>query len=258
MTVAPTSILEVQNISKSFGGVRALHDVSFAASEGEILGLMGANGAGKTTMFSVIAGHNRPDSGTIRFHGTAIDGLKPDRISRSGIARTFQIVRPFRGLTALENVVTAARFGAKPAGSVSAATARARAILEEVGLSAQAAQTAESLTLAAQKKLEVAKALATAPRLLLLDEVMAGLTPSEVRAMMAMIVDMRERHRLTIIVIEHVMHALMELSQHIVVLHHGEKIAEGPPGEIADNPDVQRAYLGGGGSTGRTGTGGVH
>ena len=238
------SILTVQNVSKAFGGVRALNDVSFSVSEGKTLGLMGANGAGKTTMFSVIAGHNRPDTGGVQFDGKAIDGLKPDRISRIGIARTFQIVRPFRGLTTLENVITAARFGAKPAGSTSVATARARTVLEEVGLADQAEQLADSLTLAAQKKLEVAKALATAPRLLLLDEVMAGLTPSEVRAMMAMIVDVQARYDLTFVIIEHVMHALMDLSEYVVVLHHGEKIAEGAPAEIADNPDVQQAYLG--------------
>lgn len=238
------SILKVQNVSKSFGGVRALNDVSFSASEGKTLGLMGANGAGKTTMFSVIAGHNRPDTGAVQFDGKAIDGLRPDRISRIGIARTFQIVRPFRGLTTLENVTTAARFGAKPAESVSAAITRAHAVLNEVGLAAHADQSADSLTLAAQKKLEVAKALATAPRLLLLDEVMAGLTPSEVHAMMAMIVDIQARYDLTIVIIEHVMHALMDLSEYVVVLHHGEKIAEGSPAEIADNPDVQQAYLG--------------
>lgn len=238
------TLLTVSRISKSFGGVKALRDVSFSVVEGEIVGLMGANGAGKTTLFAVIAGHNRLDTGEISFDGARIDGLKPDRICRAGIARTFQIVRPFRGLTALENVATAARFGAQPADDLAVATETARRVLEEVGLRDLAEQPASTLTLAAQKKLEVARALATAPRLLLLDEVMAGLTPSEVRAMIAMIRDIRERYGLTILVIEHVMRALMELSRHIVVLHHGEKIAEGSPAEIADNPDVQSAYLG--------------
>ncbi len=240
------TLLVADRISKSFGGVRALNNVSFSVAEGEIVGLMGANGAGKTTLFSVIAGHNRPDIGEVSFDGVRINGLKPDRICRAGIARTFQIVRPFRGLTTLENVATAARFGARPAEKLAEANERALLILEEVGLLDVAHQPAAALTLASQKKLEVAKALATAPRLLLLDEVMAGLTPTEVRAMMTMVLEIRERYGLTLLVIEHVMRALMELSRHIVVLHHGEKIAEGSPAEIADNLDVQAAYLGGG------------
>lgn len=238
------TLLVADGVSKSFGGVRALSNVSFSVAEGEIVGLMGANGAGKTTLFSVIAGHNRPDTGEVSFDGVPISGLKPDRICRAGIARTFQIVRPFRGLTTLENVATAARFGARPAEKLVEANERALLILEEVGLLEVAHQPAASLTLAFQKKLEVAKALATAPRLLLLDEVMAGLTPTEVRAMMTMVLEIRERYGLTLLVIEHVMRALMELSRHIVVLHHGEKIAEGTPTEIADNLDVQAAYLG--------------
>jgi len=246
------TLLVANGISKSFGGVRALSNVSFSVAEGEIVGLMGANGAGKTTLFSVIAGHNRPDTGDVTFDGARIDGLKPDRICRAGIARTFQIVRPFRGLSALENVATAARFGARPAERVAQANERALTILEEVGLRDQAEQPAATLTLAAQKKLEVAKALATSPRLLLLDEVMAGLTPSEVRTMMAMIRDVRDRYGLTILVIEHVMRALMELSRHIVVLHHGEKIAEGSPTDIAENVDVQNAYLGSAPATNET------
>ena len=238
------SLLSVDTVSKSFGGVVAVRDVSFSVGEGEIFGLMGANGAGKTTLFSLIAGHNKPNAGEIRLDGARIDGLKPDRICRAGIARTFQIVRPFRGLTALENVATAAWFGADPAPSERAARERAAAILDELGLGSLAGSPAASLTLAAQKKLEVAKALATAPRVLLLDEVMAGLTPTEVRAMMADIVDIRRRHGLTVLIVEHVMSALMELSERIFVLHHGEKIAEGTPAEIGDDPAVQAAYLG--------------
>jgi branched-chain amino acid transport system ATP-binding protein len=153
-------------------------------------------------------------------------------------------VRPFRGLTVLENVATAALFGANPAPNAHAAADRARAVLDEVGLGPLAKERAGSLTLSFQKKLEVARALATAPRLLLLDEIMAGLTPTEVQAMMATILEIKAQHGLTVLIIEHVMRALMDLSRHIVVLHHGEKIAEGRPAEIAANPAVQKAYLG--------------
>lgn len=238
------SLLALTHVSKSFGGVHAVKDVSFSVREGEIFGLMGANGAGKTTLFSLIAGHNKPDQGEIHLDDQRIDGRRPDRICRAGIARTFQIVRPFGGLTALDNVATAAWFGAQPAASAHAARDRAAEILDEVGLGDLAGQPAASLTLAAQKKLEVAKALAASPRILLLDEVMAGLTPTEVRAMMAMIVGIRDSYGLTIVIIEHVMSALMELSGHIFVLHHGEKIAEGTPAEIAEDAAVQDAYLG--------------
>lgn len=238
------SLLEVAEVSKAFGGVQALSGISLAVDEHDIVGLMGANGAGKTTLFAVIAGHLRADEGRIDFDGRRVDGLRPDRICRAGIARTFQIVRPFRGLTALENVATAARFGAKPADGTAAAMDTARSILAELGLERYADQEASSLPLSAQKKLEVARALATGPRLLLLDEVMAGLSPSEVREMMAMISGIRERHGLSILLIEHVMRALMEMSRHIVVLHHGVKIAEGSPDAIADHPEVQQAYLG--------------
>jgi branched-chain amino acid transport system ATP-binding protein len=238
------SLLEISRIGKSFGGVVALQDVSFTVAEGEIVGIMGANGAGKTTLFAVIAGHIRPSAGEIRFDGRRLEGLSADRINRAGIARTFQIVKPFHGLTVLENVATAALFGAAPAPGWDAAGERAAAILEHLGLSDQAARPAAALTLSAQKKLEVARALATRPRLLLLDEVMAGLTPSEVLAMADMVRALKDGFGLTILIIEHVMRALMDLSQRIVVLHHGAQIAEGAPAEIAANAAVQAAYLG--------------
>jgi branched-chain amino acid transport system ATP-binding protein len=238
------TLLDIKNISKSFGGVRALHNVSFATNRGDILGIMGANGAGKTTLFSVIAGHTKPTSGGVSFNGKSLARLRPDRICRAGIARTFQIVRPFRALTAHENVTTAALFGADSAANMHAAHLRADEVLDTVGLSEQSKQLAGNLTLAAQKKLEIAKALATRPQLLLLDEVMAGLTPSEVKSMLEVIRHIREHNGLTILIIEHVMRALMDLSERIIVLHHGEKIAEGEPQEIADNPAVQSAYLG--------------
>ena len=249
------SLLDIRALSKSFGGVQALRGVSFSVAREEIVGIMGANGAGKTTLFALIAGHSRPTSGEIVFDGKRLNALRPDRVCRAGVARTFQIVRPLRGLTALENVSTAALFGASPAAGRKEAEERAAAILDQVGLSGQAAQLAGALTLAAQKKLEVAKALATGPRVLLLDEVMAGLTPSEVEAMLDIVREVKARYALTVLIIEHVMRALMEISERIIVIHHGEKIAEGKPAEIADNVDVQAAYLGerGPGNAGRGG-----
>jgi branched-chain amino acid transport system ATP-binding protein len=238
------SLLDIRALTKSFGGVQALRGVSFAVAREEIVGIMGANGAGKTTLFALIAGHSRPTSGDIVFDGRRLNGLRPDRVCRAGVARTFQIVRPLRGLSALENVSTAALFGADPAAGRKEAEARAADILEQVGLSGQAAQMAGALTLAAQKKLEVAKALATGPRVLLLDEVMAGLTPAEVEAMLDIVRRVKARYALTVLIIEHVMRALMEISERIIVIHHGEKIAEGKPAEIAEDADVQAAYLG--------------
>jgi branched-chain amino acid transport system ATP-binding protein len=238
------SLLEVRDVSKAFGGLQALRQVSFAVGAGEIVGIMGANGAGKTTLFSLLAGHERPSAGSIEFAGRRIDGLSPDRICRIGMARTFQIVRPFRGLSVLENVVAAVLFGRSGIRGQAAAEARAQQVLSEVGLEGEADKAAGSLTLSDQKRLEVAKTVATEPRILLLDEVMAGLTPTEVRAMIETIRRLREAHGFTVLVIEHVMRALMDLSQRIIVLHHGELIAEGGPEEIADHPRVLEAYLG--------------
>jgi len=238
------SLLEIDSVSKSFGGVAALRDVTFTVGANAILGIMGANGAGKTTLFSLIAGNERPSRGAIRFGGRRIDGLSPDRVSRSGIARTYQIVRPLKGLSVAENVTTAALFGAKPAVNRREAAERGAAILDQLNLADLADQPAGGITLSAQKTLEIAKALATGPRLLLLDEVMAGLTPTEVAGMLEIIRAIKAEYGLTILVIEHVMRALMELSDWIVVLHHGETIAEGNPAAVAENPDVQNAYLG--------------
>ena len=238
------TLLEVAGLSKAFGGVRALSDVGFSVEKGEVLGFMGANGAGKTTLFSLIAGHLRSDGGRIRYLGQDLAGKRPDQICRSGIARTFQIVRPFRGLSVLENVETAALFGPAVAPDAVLARESARAILADLDLSDRAAQPAGTLTLAGQKRLEVARALATRPRVLLLDEVMAGLTPSEVQAMLACLRRLREKHELTLLVIEHVMRALMQLCGRIIVLHHGEVIAEGSPAGIARDPRVLSVYFG--------------
>ena len=237
------SLLSLNNVGKRFGGLKALDDVSFDVEAGAIVGIMGANGAGKTTLFSLIAGHQKPSSGTIRFDGADIAGMRPDAINRRGIARTFQIVRPFRTMSVRENVTIGALFGAG-SDSMQSADRDAERILGELGLAAEADKPAGALTLAGQKRLEMARALATRPRLLLLDEVMAGLTPTEVAAAIDTIRTIHAAYNLTILVIEHVMHALMQLAGRIVVLHHGLKIAESTPQEIAVSPVVQEAYLG--------------
>jgi branched-chain amino acid transport system ATP-binding protein len=239
------TLLSLSQVSKRFGGVVAVDTVDLAVHPGEILGLIGANGAGKTTLFSLIAGNERPSSGEIHFDGARIDGLAPDRICRRGIARAFQIVRPFAEMTVLENVMVGALFGKSRIKSQTRAEPLARAVLEETGLGARADSRASQLTLAGRKRLEIARALATQPRLVLLDEVMAGLTPTEIDEAVALIQRAQKRYGLTVIVIEHVMRALMRLAERVVVLHHGAKLAEGTPAEVTRNPVVIDAYFGG-------------
>jgi branched-chain amino acid transport system ATP-binding protein len=238
------SLLRISDVSRRFGGVRALSQISFEMDSGEILGLMGANGAGKTTLFSLIAGNVAPSSGEIWFDGQRIDGLKPHQVSRLGIARTFQIVRPFATMTVLENVAVGALYGRGRALSQQTARQQCLQVLEEVGLADRAHMVASSLTLAGRKRLEVARALATQPRLLLLDEVLAGLNATEARDALDLLRRLRATRSLSIIVIEHVMKALMQLSDRIVVLHDGQKVMEGLPEEVANDPRVIKAYLG--------------
>ncbi|HIB23053.1 MAG TPA: ABC transporter ATP-binding protein [Rhodospirillales bacterium] len=237
-------LLEINDINKSFGGLLALQDISFSVEEGETLGIMGANGAGKTTLFSLIAGHAKPSRGKITLAGRQIDGMRPDQISALGIARTYQIVRPFRGLTVLENVAAGALYGSRQEKTMKSANDFAMEILSDVGLDDRANDLAGNLTLAGFKRLELAKALATGPKILLLDEVMAGLTPSEVNEAIAIIEASKQKFSLTVIVIEHVMKALMRMCERIVVLHHGEMIAMGAPDQIAKDELVIQAYLG--------------
>jgi branched-chain amino acid transport system ATP-binding protein len=238
------TLLRLTDVSKLYGGVSAVRNFSLDVEEGEIVGLMGANGAGKTTAFSLIAGTQQVTTGQIWFAGERIDQKPAYQISRLGVARTFQIVRPFSGLTVLDNLVVAALHGHQRAPSRASADARSRAILQEVGLADQADQLADTLTLGGRKRLEIARAIATAPRLLLLDEVLAGLTATEVAAALDMIRHLHQRYQLTLVVIEHVMRALMKLCSRIVVLHHGEKIAEGAPADIVADQRVISAYFG--------------
>lgn len=237
-------LLQIEKLTRNFGGLRALDAVDLEVAEGTIHGLMGANGAGKTTLFSIVAGNQRPSSGRIRFDGRRIDGQRPDRICRAGVARTFQIVRPFPGLTVRENVETAALFGRHPAPRRQAADELAQAIIADCGLAELAERPAATLTLAGRKRLEIARALGTGPRLLMLDEVMAGLNATEVQEMIDTLLRLKERHGLTILIIEHVMSALNRISDRITVLHHGRKIAEDVPTAISSDPAVIDAYFG--------------
>jgi branched-chain amino acid transport system ATP-binding protein len=238
-------LLDIDAVGKRFGGITALSGVSFQVAAGEIVGIMGANGAGKTTLFSLVAGNSRPSSGDIRFEGRSLVGLRADRICRLGVARTFQIVKPFPALTVLENLRTAAMFGKAQLHGASAADEASLRILAEVGLAAQADRPAATLTLSGQKRLEIARAVATGARLVLLDEVMAGLTPTEVGEMLQTLRHLHAARNLTLVVIEHVMRALMALCGRIVVLHLGTVIAEGTPEEIATNEQVLSVYFGG-------------
>ena len=236
------AVLRVERLSKSFGGLRAVDDVSFEVREGEVFGVIGPNGAGKTTLFSLLVGANRPTSGSIRFRDERIDGWKPHRIVGRGLVRTHQIVRPFREMTVRENVEVGAAFGSARRRGAGAAE-ETRRILEKTGLSARADALAGTLTIGEAKRLEIARALATSPSVLCLDEVMGGLNPSEIADTMAFIRTLRE-DGITVLIIEHHIHAVVGVSDRILVLNFGERIAEGPPEAVVRDPQVMRAYLG--------------
>ena len=239
-----TALLEVRGVSRRFGGLVALSGVSFDVEAGSIVGIMGANGAGKTTLFALIAGNLRPTTGEIRLAGSSIVGLRADQICGLGVARTFQIVKPFPALTVLENVRTGAMFGKAKLRDIAQADAAAMEVIAEVGLARVAGSPASNLTLSDQKRLEIARAVATGAQLVLLDEVMAGLTPVEVAQMLQTLRHLQSSRGITLLVIEHVMRALMELCSRIIVLHHGELIAQGSPQQIGENEKVLSVYFG--------------
>jgi branched-chain amino acid transport system ATP-binding protein len=232
--------LVIRNLSRRFGGLRAVQDVSFAVNEGETVALIGPNGAGKTTSFNLITGFYRPDAGSVTAFGREIVGLRAHQICAHGLARTFQVARPFGKMTVLANVMTGAFLRDK---KLDAARKQAHEAIDFVGLAAKAHTPARDLTTIDQRRLELARALATRPRLLLLDEVMAGLNPSEIDQAVGLVGKLSQRG-LTIVIVEHVMRAIMAVARHIVVLDHGQKIAEGSPKEIVANAEVIRAYLG--------------
>jgi branched-chain amino acid transport system ATP-binding protein len=233
-------VLALERVTKRFGGLVAVRDVTLEVDGGELCGIIGPNGAGKTTLFNLIAGYHRCDSGRIVFDGADITALPPHAICRRGLTRTFQIVKPFGNLSVLDNVLIGALTRARTVGE---ARAEAERVVDACGLTAYAAARAKGLPIGLRKRLEVARALATRPRLLLLDEVMAGLNPAELPEMIELI---RRVHAsgVTLVVIEHIMAAMMRLAQRIVVLHHGELIAQGPPAAVAADRRVIDAYLG--------------
>jgi branched-chain amino acid transport system ATP-binding protein len=234
------ALLEVERLTKGFGGVLAVNRVDLTLEAGELLGVMGPNGSGKTTLFNLIAGALRPDRGRIRFQGHDVAGLSPHRVCARGVARTFQLVRPFAGLSALDNVRVGCLYGRRRGAG---ARTEALRLLALVGLEDRAATPAAALTLMDRKRLELARALATGPDLLLLDEFMAGLNPTETAAAMGLIRRL-VADGLSVLMVEHIVWALMDLARRIVVLSAGEKIADGPPAAVAADPRVVDVYLG--------------
>lgn len=236
-------ILEGKRVTKHFGGLTAVNEVDFEIQRGEIFGLIGPNGSGKTTLLNLINGIFPVTKGEILFLGSRLNGLKPHRITRLGMGRAFQVVRAFEGMTVKENVLVGSLFGAKNRKDIRTGMKEVEGVLDFVRLGAKKDSRISEITIADRKRLELARALAMTPELLLLDEVMAGLNPREVEDMMEMVLEVN-RKGITVLLIEHVMKAVMGISQRIMVLHHGKKIALGSPKEIAENEEVIKSYLG--------------
>jgi branched-chain amino acid transport system ATP-binding protein len=237
-------MLECVGLTKRFGGLVAVDQVDLQIAEGEILGLIGPNGSGKTTLFNCIAGFYRPDAGRLTFRGQSLIGLTPDRVCHRGIGRTFQLARPFPDMSAAQNLVVGALYGKTGLRGVGAALAEARRLLELVGLDHVADQPAARLTLSQRKRLELGRALATRPQVLLLDEGMAGLNPAELRDAVDLLRRIRVELGLTLVVVEHMMEVIVSLCERVVVMNQGRKIAEGRPEAVAHQPEVVEAYLG--------------
>jgi len=237
------SLLEIKALSKSFGGLMALFNLDFEVDEKEIVGLIGPNGSGKTTLFNAIMGSFKCDQGSILFRSQDITGLKPYQVCEKGIARTFQLTKPFNRMSCLENVMVGRSFGKDPACGIKEARREAGDILKFVGLEGKQQVPASALNLIERRRLELARALATRPQLLLLDEIMGGLNPTEIKMAVGLIRQIN-RSGVTVVIVEHVVKALLGISERVVVLDAGEKIAEGPPKEIVQNQDVIKAYFG--------------
>jgi branched-chain amino acid transport system ATP-binding protein len=234
------SILTVDNISKRFGGLLAVKDLSLSVERGEIMGLIGPNGAGKTTAFNMISGYYRPDSGRVTFDGQDITGRRPDQICKWGLARTFQVVKPFPQLSVLDNVIVGAY---NRTGDKQVARRKAQEVLDFLGMAGMSQQLAGSLPVAGRKRLEIAKALATDPKMILLDEAMAGLRPAETDQIIELVRQV-SKQGIALLLVEHVMRVIMALADRIVVLHHGEVIAQGEPSQVVRDKAVIDAYLG--------------
>ncbi|OGP70088.1 MAG: ABC transporter ATP-binding protein [Deltaproteobacteria bacterium RBG_13_47_9] len=236
-------MLEVKDLSKTFGGLVAIRDLNFVVNKGQIVGLIGPNGSGKTTLFNLISGVLKPDKGFIKFNGMPITGLKPHGVCQKGIARTFQLTKPFANMTILQNVMVAKMYGSESIRNMKQAREECEKILEFIGLAGKSSATAATFGLVDRKRLEIARALATKPRLLLLDEVMSGLTAAEMEEAISLVKSIGD-FGITLIIVEHVMKAILEISDKLIVLNYGEKIAEGTPQEVVHNKKVIEAYLG--------------